>query len=53
MVQKCNTFQLWLLLHLISCQIAVKLMQEDYFDKAITKDRIQNKNIMVFPINVK
>lgn len=32
---------------------AVKLMQEDYFDKAVSKDTIQNKNIMVFSINVK
>ena len=53
MVQKYSTFQLWLLLYLICCQTAVKLMQEDYFDKAISKERIQNKNIMVFPINVK
>lgn len=53
MVQKYSTFQLWLPPHFICCQTAVKLMQEDYFDKAISKDRIQNKNILVSPINVK
>lgn len=53
MAQKHSTFQLWLPLHLTCCQTAGKLIQEDYFDKAISKDRIQNKNIMVCPVNVK